>query len=742
MTSSATLTGRRGWSGYYRQVSFLLLAILLLAQLDSPVRAQNNVGIGTTTPEASALLDLTSTDKGFLVPRMSNAQMLSIVLPATGLLVYNTTQSSFYYYNGSTWVPSLAAGSAWQTTGNTGMSAETNYLGTADANALAIRTNATQRMIILSSGEVGVGVGLPPSRFAVGDGNVSITNSTNAAGALHFYEPSSSGTNYTGFTAAAMASNIVYTLPTTAPATGQVLTAGATPTSLEWSTVAVSSPDTLWYVGGGTSSLVGRGNNNSAAGNYAIAAGLSNVASGNYSSVIGGTLNQASSNYSTVAGGQNNRATNVNASVLGGNNNVASGQYSVIGGGQSNNAFANYSGIASGLGHNIASGAVHAFIGGGQSNAASGQWAGVLSGLSNSADGNYSSVIGGQSNTVNSTHGIAGGYQTSLGSNANYSFVFGAGASVSQANSIVFQHTGAALTAGGPTKVGIRNLAPTEALDITGNIRFSGALMPNNLAGTAGQLLISGGANAAPTWSTGTGLFWSLTGNGGTSPSTNFLGTTDSIDFVFRTNNNEKLRLTGSGRLGIGTSAPAAKIELSNGDIHLTNTNNTAGRIRFNEPSSSGSNYTEFRARAQAANISYVLPDSAGQANDVLTTDANGNLYWSNNLITGSLYLGSTTTTTITSDANDFNLDVNYTLHRISSTGNNSITGLAGGVDGRVVIIVNVGNTAITMKFQNNGSSATNRIIGQNQQIVLNADAAVSLIYDGISSRWRVYGTY
>jgi len=52
--------------------------------------------------------------------------------------------------------------------------------------------------------------------------------------------------------------------------------------------------------------------------------------------------------------------------------------------------------------------------------------------------------------------------------------------------------------------VGIANIAPTEKLDVTGNIRFSGALMPNNTAGTSGQVLTSAGAGVVPTWTTNT----------------------------------------------------------------------------------------------------------------------------------------------------------------------------------------------------------------------------------------------
>jgi len=51
-------------------------------------------------------------------------------------------------------------------------------------------------------------------------------------------------------------------------------------------------------------------------------------------------------------------------------------------------------------------------------------------------------------------------------------------------------------------RVGIGNNAPTESLDVTGNVKFSGALMPNNTAGTSGQVLQSAGAGAVPIWTT------------------------------------------------------------------------------------------------------------------------------------------------------------------------------------------------------------------------------------------------
>jgi len=63
------------------------------------------VGIGTTTPHASAALDITSTTKGFLTPRMTNVQRQSISNPAAGLMVFVTDFDGgrFMFYDGTEW---------------------------------------------------------------------------------------------------------------------------------------------------------------------------------------------------------------------------------------------------------------------------------------------------------------------------------------------------------------------------------------------------------------------------------------------------------------------------------------------------------------------------------------------------------------------------------------------------------------------------------------------------------------
>jgi len=87
-----------------KQVKHLLFAFLLI----TTVSIQAQVGIGITTPAASAQLDLTSTTKGFLPPRMTTAQRDAISGPASGLVIFNTTTNSLEIKNSSGWI-SLSA---------------------------------------------------------------------------------------------------------------------------------------------------------------------------------------------------------------------------------------------------------------------------------------------------------------------------------------------------------------------------------------------------------------------------------------------------------------------------------------------------------------------------------------------------------------------------------------------------------------------------------------------------------
>jgi uncharacterized protein (TIGR02145 family) len=87
---------------------------LLVAVIATSFTTFAQVGIGTTTPNASAALDITSTTSGLLPPRMTEAQRNAITTPATGLMVYctNCGTGEPQYYNGTSWVNMVGAAAA------------------------------------------------------------------------------------------------------------------------------------------------------------------------------------------------------------------------------------------------------------------------------------------------------------------------------------------------------------------------------------------------------------------------------------------------------------------------------------------------------------------------------------------------------------------------------------------------------------------------------------------------------
>jgi hypothetical protein len=80
----------------------VLQACLLFFMIIITTNMFAQVGIGTTTPNASSILDLTSSSQGLLTPRMTTVQRIAIVSPADGLMVYDTDLKSFYHFSSAT----------------------------------------------------------------------------------------------------------------------------------------------------------------------------------------------------------------------------------------------------------------------------------------------------------------------------------------------------------------------------------------------------------------------------------------------------------------------------------------------------------------------------------------------------------------------------------------------------------------------------------------------------------------
>ena len=111
-----------------------LLKILVLF----PLAIFSQVGIGTTVPNASSILDVTATDKGVLVPRVAIADLNSaapVTAPVESLLVYNTTVGTglgFHYWDGAKWTPisgAAAPDTDWTVVGNDMHNGNTGFVG-------------------------------------------------------------------------------------------------------------------------------------------------------------------------------------------------------------------------------------------------------------------------------------------------------------------------------------------------------------------------------------------------------------------------------------------------------------------------------------------------------------------------------------------------------------------------------------------------------------------------------------
>jgi hypothetical protein len=193
------------------------------------------IGINNPTPNAKAELDISSTTKGILIPRMPrNAAVPSFgtitnLAANNGMLVYQTNTvganlPGFYFHNFG-WFP-LRVTNGWSLFGNTGINPALNYVGTPDAFPLRFRTSNLERLSILADGKIGIGVvapttnlhlvGTPTTTLRIEDGFAASGNylSSTADGTTIWRTPASlgfAGWSITGNAGTSSASNFLGT---------------------------------------------------------------------------------------------------------------------------------------------------------------------------------------------------------------------------------------------------------------------------------------------------------------------------------------------------------------------------------------------------------------------------------------------------------------------------------------------------------------------------------------------------
>lgn len=598
--------------------------------------ANNQIAInngGASTPDATAQVEITSTSRGLLIPRVALTQTTNIspvaVTPTTSLLVYNTAtvndvSPGFYFWNGTNWVRFQTSNTNnWTLLGNAGTNPATNFIGTSDAQDFVARTSNTERMRITSAGNLGVGTATPNTLFQVNAGAstanmnpaaISVNRAaTNVEGSLWFMTGGASRWILQ------QDNDNTENLRLWSSALGQFVQSWEHSTGNVGIGTGSNVPASRLQIAGGDT-RIGELSNGVAAGygRYLHFSGGGNVGSGDgdNSDPLWVSRFNVASDRSELRVNTGDEINTGDAFVVGAHNgSIAGSPWTPVltANSNGNTTVHNLAGVGNRIVMADAAGTLFA------SSVNTTAWS-LLGNSGTNAATNFIGTTDAQdfvtrtnntermrvTNTGNVGIGVAApsvrfqvvGGDMYLGNSAAVSAVFPqagprlllGGDAGQNTDDVFFQRYYTAsdqsalrvsigdnnagddrfevgngtwtpwLTVLNSGRVGINNNAPAEALHVVGNIRSS------TLAG-AGNRLVFADLNGTLTTSTVNATAWSLVGNSATNPATNFVGTTDAQDFVTRTNNAERMRVTSAGNVGIGTNAPAARLQVTGGAI-------------------------------------------------------------------------------------------------------------------------------------------------------------------------------
>jgi trimeric autotransporter adhesin len=443
-----------------KQVVRLLLC--LSSFFYNAVNAQN-VGIGTASPNASAQLDVSSTTKGMLIPRMTSAQRNAIVLPAKGLMVYDNDSSAFAFYNGLGWrffKTGISNAEAWSVKGNSG-TGDSSFIGTTDNQPLRFKSyNVPAGLLSFSNTAYGLDA-LPLFSFA---------SNNNTAMGSNALQKNTDGFQNTAVGFSALQKNTTgFDNVAIGPYAMDNNTTGYQNIAIGRDAMSAADSAAKDNIAIGLSALLyGSGNSNTAVGTGAMSfgKGYSNVAVG------AGALNFNEVGHNTVAIGDSALFTNgLNISAP-----FYSQQNTAVGSKAMLNNTHGYDNTALGFevmkdnvfgNFNTAVGsAALKEIHDGFKNVALG-----FEALSKNTGGSYNTAVGHLSMYRN----INGNYNTVIGANADVSSgnltnasAIGANAFVDQSNSMVLGSIAGQGTALENTKVGIGTTQPSSLFTVRG----------------------------------------------------------------------------------------------------------------------------------------------------------------------------------------------------------------------------------------------------------------------------------
>ena len=186
-TSQTLWTKIKGMTSDSFDFVLIVLLVILLILISEMIYGQA-VGINNPTPHASSLLDLTSTQKGLLMPRMTNAQRNAIASPANGLTIFQTDDignemHGYYFYDVAQlkWIKMYDDNmKGWGLTGNAGTTPSSNFIGTADNQDVVFKTNNVEALRIKTNQKIGIGTTNPGADYPSARIEIADDNGTNS----------------------------------------------------------------------------------------------------------------------------------------------------------------------------------------------------------------------------------------------------------------------------------------------------------------------------------------------------------------------------------------------------------------------------------------------------------------------------------------------------------------------------------------------------------------------------------